>query len=120
MNLRVVLVGLLAASLAAPAFAHALLERAEPKVGSLHNPPPREIRLKFSEAVEPSMSHVTLKSGDGETVPLESVSVLPSNHRVLVAKPASALAPGTYHVIWRVVSVDTHRTEGDFYFGVGR
>ena len=27
--------------------------------------------------------------------------------------------PGTYTVIWRVLSVDTHRTQGDFTFRVG-
>jgi hypothetical protein len=30
------------------------------------------------------------------------------------------LPPGTYKVIWRVLSVDTHRTQGEFTFSVGR
>ena len=30
-----------------------------------------------------------------------------------------ALGPGTYKVIWRVLSVDTHRTNGNFTFRVG-
>jgi methionine-rich copper-binding protein CopC len=30
------------------------------------------------------------------------------------------LPPGTYHVSWRVLSVDTHTTEGAFSFTVGR
>jgi methionine-rich copper-binding protein CopC len=30
------------------------------------------------------------------------------------------LSPGTYKVIWRVLSVDTHRTQGDFTFRVGQ
>ena len=30
-----------------------------------------------------------------------------------------ALPAGTYNVKWRVLSVDTHRTEGDFSFRVG-
>jgi len=29
------------------------------------------------------------------------------------------LPPGTYKVIWRVLSVDTHRTNGSFIFRVG-
>jgi hypothetical protein len=28
------------------------------------------------------------------------------------------LVPGTYRVTWRVLSVDTHVTEGDFTFAV--
>ncbi|HJS62184.1 MAG TPA: copper resistance protein CopC, partial [Pseudolabrys sp.] len=27
--------------------------------------------------------------------------------------------PGTYKVFWRVLSVDTHRAQGDFTFRVG-
>jgi methionine-rich copper-binding protein CopC len=30
----------------------------------------------------------------------------------------SALSSGTYRVVWRVLSVDTHVTEGDFTFRV--
>jgi len=33
--------------------------------------------------------------------------------------PVRALPAGTYKVIWRVLSVDTHRTQGDFTFRVG-
>ena len=33
--------------------------------------------------------------------------------------PLKALPPGTYKVIWRVLSVDTHRTQGSFTFRVG-
>jgi methionine-rich copper-binding protein CopC len=36
----------------------------------------------------------------------------------IVATTVSSLAPGIYRVVWRVVSVDTHVTEGDFTFEV--
>jgi len=32
--------------------------------------------------------------------------------------PLPALAPGSYRVMWRVLSVDTHVTEGSFRFQV--
>jgi hypothetical protein len=32
--------------------------------------------------------------------------------------PLPPLAPGRYRVRWHVVSVDTHRTEGEFGFEV--
>jgi methionine-rich copper-binding protein CopC len=32
---------------------------------------------------------------------------------------APRLAPGTYRVMWRVISVDTHQTEGAFTFTIG-
>ena len=34
--------------------------------------------------------------------------------------PLKALPPGTYQVTWRVLSVDTHRTQGNFTFHVGQ
>jgi methionine-rich copper-binding protein CopC len=34
--------------------------------------------------------------------------------------PLKPLPPGTYKVIWKVMSVDTHRAQGDFTFRVGR
>ena len=36
----------------------------------------------------------------------------------LLQVPLKPLAPGTYRVKWRVLSVDTHVTEGDFIFRV--
>ncbi|MSP32816.1 MAG: hypothetical protein EXR03_08360 [Pseudolabrys sp.] len=35
------------------------------------------------------------------------------------ARVAQAAAAGTYKVIWRVLSVDTHRSQGNFTFRVG-
>ena len=36
----------------------------------------------------------------------------------LLQVPLKPLGPGTYRVKWRVLSVDTHVTEGDFTFRV--
>jgi len=46
------------------------------------------------------------------------VSLDPNDSTRLVAAVPSALAPGVYKVSWRVVSVDTHSTEGDYTFEV--
>ena len=32
--------------------------------------------------------------------------------------PLKQIGPGTYQVNWRVLSVDTHRTQGNFSFEV--
>ena len=50
------------------AFAHAQLEKATPAVGGTVSPP-SEIRLEFSEGVEPKFTKVTL-TGPGGVVPL--------------------------------------------------
>ncbi len=34
--------------------------------------------------------------------------------------PLKTLPAGIYKVMWQVLSVDTHRTQGDFSFSVGR
>ena len=103
---------------AAPAaFAHAQLEKATPAVGGAVTSP-AEIRLKFSEGVEPHFSGVTLTAEGGAAVPLGKPSVDPADKSVLIVKVGKTLPPGVYTVNWRAVSVDTHHTQGDFQFTV--
>jgi methionine-rich copper-binding protein CopC len=101
----------------AAAFAHAQLEKAVPAVGATVASP-NEIRLKFSEGVEPRFSGVTLAAEGGAAVPLGPPGVDPADNSVLIVKIAKPLAPGVYTVTWRAVSVDTHKTQGAFSFTV--
>ena len=108
----------LAFAFAAPAaFAHAQLEKATPPVGGAVTSP-AEIRLKFSEGVEPRFSGIALTAEGGAAVPLGKPSVDPADSSVLIVKVGKALPPGVYTVNWRAVSVDTHHTQGDFQFTV--
>jgi copper resistance protein C len=100
----------------APAFAHAMLESASPPVGGTVSAP-SEIRITFSEGVEPRFSGVAL-SGPSGAVAVGKVNVAPGDNKVMVVKIGRKLAPGTYTVKWRAVSVDTHHTQGDFDFTV--
>jgi methionine-rich copper-binding protein CopC len=103
---------------AAPAaFAHAQLEKATPAVGGTVSSP-AEIRLKFSEGVEPRFSGVALTAEGGAPVPLGKPSVDPADNSVLIVKVGKTLPPGVYTVNWHAVSVDTHHTQGDFQFTV--
>jgi methionine-rich copper-binding protein CopC len=113
--------GLSAAGLVAllgvgPAFAHAFLQSAVPPVGGTVAPP-SEIRITFSEGVEPKFSRVEL-SGPGGAVPVGKPGVAPDDDKVMFVKIGANLAPGTYTVKWQAVSVDTHHTQGDFDFTV--
>jgi methionine-rich copper-binding protein CopC len=54
----------------------------------------------------------------GQQVDRADGSVDAADPRMLRAS-LMPLGPGTYRVIWRVLSVDTHVTEGDFTFRVG-
>ena len=108
----------LAFAFAAPAaFAHAQLEKATPAVGGAVTSP-AEIRLKFSEGVEPRFSGIALTAEGAAAVPLGQPSVDPADKSVLIVKVGKTLPPGLYTVTWHAVSVDTHHTQGDFQFTV--
>ena len=120
MNLRsiVKIAATLALVFAAPAaFAHAQLEKATPAVGGAVTSP-AEIRLKFSEGVEPHFSGVALTAEGGAALPLGKPSLDPADNSVLIVKVGKTLPPGVYTVNWHAVSVDTHHTQGDFQFTV--
>jgi copper resistance protein C len=96
---------------------HAFLNEAAPIVGGTVPTSPKEIRLTFTEAIERRFSGIELATGDGRTVATGPAVVDPTNERQLVL-PLPPLAPGRYRVRWHVVSVDTHRTEGEYSFTV--
>jgi methionine-rich copper-binding protein CopC len=103
----------------APAAAHAFLDHALPAVGSTVHEAPRAIRLWFTEQLEPAFSSVRVLDKSGKEVDAGDSHVDSADSMVLAAS-VPALAPGTYRVVWRVVSVDTHVTEGDFTFDIAR
>jgi len=105
------------ALVATQAFAHAQLEKATPSVGGAVASP-SEIRLKFSEGIEPRFSGIALTAAGGAAVPLGQSKVEGDDKSVLVAPITKALAPGVYTVHWHAVSTDTHHTQGDFAFTV--
>jgi methionine-rich copper-binding protein CopC len=98
------------------ALAHAQLQKAVPAVGGTVTASPREIRLKFSEGVEPRFSGIALAGPDGAAQPIGAPGVDPADNSVLVAAIGQTLKPGIYKVTWHVVSVDTHKTQGGFNF----
>ena len=96
--------------------AHAFLLASVPGVGSQVSAP-NTLRLEFSEAVEFGFSGVDMENTSGGVVTLQNVRYGTTDHKVLLAD-VPQIAPGSYRVKWHVVSVDTHRTEGDFVFRV--
>ena len=97
--------------------AHAFLERADPRVGSTVRTSPAQMRLWFTERLEPAFSSVQVVNEAGQRVDKGDSQVdaaTPKQLRISL----SPLPPGTYKVIWRVLSVDTHITEGSFTFRV--
>jgi copper resistance protein C len=109
-------VSLAFALIATQAFAHAQLEKATPPVGGTVASA-SEIRLEFSEGVEPKFTKVSL-TGPGGAVPLGAGNTEPSNQAVLTVPISKPLSAGVYKVHWQAVSVDTHHTQGTFEFTV--
>lgn len=102
--------------LGAPAArAHAMLDHASPRVGSVVRSSPGEVRLWFTEALEPRFSNAELCSAAGAVVATGAVE---RGHPRELAIRVRSLAPGRYKVIWKVISTDSHRSEGDFSFEV--
>lgn len=96
--------------------AHAMLDHASPKVGSSSPTAPREVVLWFTENLEPAFSQIEVRDARGALVSSGKARLGAKNELRVGLK---ALPPGTYKVSWRVLSVDTHRTQGDFSFRVG-
>ena len=99
------------------AWGHAFLERAEPRVGSTVRTAPTQVRVWFTEKLEPAFSTLEVWDTDGRRVDGGAAKVSPASPAMLQV-PVRSLGPGTYRVKWRVLSVDTHVTEGDFTFRV--
>lgn len=97
--------------------AHSGLQRAEPPVESTLKRPPKELKLYFSERLEPAYSRARVEDGQGARVDRDDSRVDRSNP-LLLRVTLPPLVPGTYTVIWRVLSVDSHITEGRFMFRV--
>ena len=98
------------------AHAHALLDRADPRVGSTVNAASREVSLSFSQTLEAAFSTIEVTDASGQRVDEGKPSIEGNVMRV----PLRAILPGTYRVKWHVLSVDTHTTEGAFSFRVGQ
>jgi len=98
-------------------WAHAFPDHSEPRVGSAVKLSPGVVRIWFDSELESVFSsirvmnetHQMVDKGDGR---------VDERNRTLLEVSLSVLPPGRYHVVWVAVSVDGHRTEGNFSFMV--
>jgi methionine-rich copper-binding protein CopC len=117
MTFRVVVAALATLASVPSAWSHAFLDHAAPAVGSTVHGSPTEVRLWFTQALEPAFSTLRVVDASGRQVDRMDKQ-LDARDRALLKVTLPALAPGTYRVLWRVLSVDTHVSEGDFKFDV--
>lgn len=78
---------------------------------------PKEVKLYFSERLEPAYSTVRVENGHGARMDRGDGHVDRANP-FLLRVTVSPLAQGVYTVLWRVLSVDSHITEGRFTFRI--
>jgi len=108
------------AALAVPAaaFAHAALLATSPSASRIVNVPPKEVRLTYSEPVEPRFAIVSVTDPAANQVTDGPPERSPTNPDQLVV-PLKKLEQGWYLVYWRVISADGHPVRGAFTFAVG-
>ncbi|MDP9483166.1 MAG: copper resistance protein CopC, partial [Chloroflexota bacterium] len=105
------------------AVGHSQLASSQPGAGETIPAPPGEIRLAFSERLDPSYTSLDLLDGTGRAILLGVGAPDPTDPHILVAAiPAGTALPtdSLYTVDWRALSAaDGHTTQGFLTFGVG-
>jgi copper transport protein len=101
------------------AAAHAKLVRTEPEGRALLDASPGEISLYFSEGINLGISQITLLDRSRNEYPVGPLAHIGGDASTMEASLERALPPGTYTVVWQVLSaVDGHVTTGSFAFRV--
>ena len=109
------LVVLLFLALQIHAQAHAFLDHADPRVGSTIAQSPPEVKVWFTQNLEPAFSKLEVQDAQGKVVDKKDAHI-DAKEKASFEVSLPPLKSGTYTVIWHVVSVDTHRTQGRFQF----
>ncbi len=103
-----------------PARAHAIVLDSSPAHDATLARSPERVVLRFNSMIEKRLTRVTLTRGDGGAVAIPIATQGPEAEapdRLII--PLRPLAPGTYVLRYRVLSVDGHITEGVLRFMVG-
>ena len=111
------LLGLVAT--AAPASAHAALESTTPQQGSQVGTPPTEVSLTFSETVGVNDDSVMVLNASKQRVDTGRPHHPVGQPSTVAVDLRAGLPQGSYVVVWRVASSDSHPISGTFAFGVG-
>ena len=115
LRLSVAFAGLLTA---AGALAHAHLQQQIPAAGAQLAASPQTLTLSFSEGIEPAFSGVTVTGPQQHAVATGKLTRSADNPAQVPVPVAETLPPGEYTVAWHVVSVDGHKTKGQYTFSV--
>lgn len=100
------------------ALAHAHLASASPANEAVVSTSPQALTLSFTEGIEARFSGASLTAADGKSIATGNASVDSADNKVLNVPLSAALAAGEYKVNWHVLSVDGHKTKGEYRFTV--
>lgn len=109
---------LLSGFISQQASAHAHLKTETPAADSVLTASPTELSLGFSEGIEPNFSKITLTDASHKTVQTGKMVLAANDNTQAVLPLPAALSAGQYIVSWNVVSVDGHKTHGQYSFTV--
>ncbi len=98
------------------ASAHAFLQSSLPAVGSTVRVAPTEVRITFTEGIEPAFTTIQVTDAQGGQVDQGRGHLEGDDTNFAIG--LTMLPPGSYHVTWRAIATDTHRTQGAFTFTV--
>ena len=107
-------------ALAVPALAqgHATLLATQPQASGVLSQPPTQVRLTYSERIEPRFAVISVTdAGGNQEIAGSPARAADDENSIFV--PVKALSQGWYLVWWRVISADGHPVRGAFTFAVG-
>ncbi len=98
--------------------AHAHLKNHYPASDAVMTAAPQVITLDFSEGIEPGFSGIKITGPENKVVKTAKAQRSAQDEKQLIVPVEEALIPGAYQVEWHVVSVDGHKTKGNYQFTV--
>ncbi|HEX9133242.1 MAG TPA: copper resistance protein CopC, partial [Ktedonobacteraceae bacterium] len=105
----------------AVASAHAILLRSDPAKDSVLSAAPQQVRMWFSEGLNPAFSTAVVVNGDNKRVDNRDAHVSSNDQTEMDVTLQANLPPAVYIVIWRTDSAaDGHVLRGSFIFSVER
>jgi methionine-rich copper-binding protein CopC len=111
MKILPLLSGLALIALGVTANAHAHLQSSSPADHGVITTSPPNLELAFSE-----LARLTSLSIQKDKEEKQNLKLLPTTAALKISVPLPALTPGTYEVVWRVLSDDGHTMAGVLHF----
>ena len=101
--------------------AHAILLRSDPAKDSVLSIAPKQVRMWYSEALNPAFSSAVVVNGENKRVDNRDAHVSSNDQTEMDVTLQPNLPPAVYIVIWRTDSAaDGHILRGSFIFSVAR